>query len=65
MSKRSTAYAGIDTGKAYLDTALHKHGEEPMKLVRRASDPERARVCRDHPKLSDSVNSCLLEPESS
>lgn len=28
MSKRNTAYAGIDTGKHYLDTALHKHKEE-------------------------------------
>jgi transposase len=28
MSKRSTAYAGIDTGKEYLDAALHKSKEE-------------------------------------
>jgi transposase len=28
MSKRSTACAGIDTGKAYLDAALHKRGDE-------------------------------------
>jgi transposase len=28
MSKRSTAYGGIDTGKDYLDAALHKRGEE-------------------------------------
>jgi len=28
MSKRSTAYAGIDTGKDYLDAALHKRGDE-------------------------------------
>jgi transposase len=28
MSKRSTAYAGIDTGKNYLDAALHKRKEE-------------------------------------
>jgi transposase len=28
MSQRSTAYAGIDTGKACLDAALHKHREE-------------------------------------
>jgi transposase len=28
MSKRSTAYAGIDTGKDYLDAALHKRKEE-------------------------------------
>jgi transposase len=28
MSKRNTAYAGIDTGKTYLDTALHRDKEE-------------------------------------
>jgi transposase len=28
MSKRSIAYAGIDTGKDYLDAALHKRGDE-------------------------------------
>jgi transposase len=28
MSKRSTAYGGIDTGKNYLDAALHKRGDE-------------------------------------
>jgi transposase len=28
MSKRSTACAGIDTGKHYLDTALHKRSEQ-------------------------------------
>jgi transposase len=28
MSERSTAYAGIDTGKDYLDAALHKRGDE-------------------------------------
>jgi transposase len=28
VNKRSTAYAGIDTGKQYLDAALHKCGEE-------------------------------------
>lgn len=28
MSKRSTDYAGIDTGKHQLDAALHKRGEE-------------------------------------
>lgn len=28
MSKRSTACAGIDTGKDYLDAALHKRGDE-------------------------------------
>jgi hypothetical protein len=28
MSMRSTAYAGIDTGKDYLDAALHKRGDE-------------------------------------
>jgi len=28
LSKRSTDYAGIDTGKHQLDAALHKRGEE-------------------------------------
>ena len=28
MSKRSTACAGIDTGKDYLDAALHKRGDQ-------------------------------------
>jgi transposase len=28
MSKRNTAYAGIDTGKEYLDATLHKRKEE-------------------------------------
>jgi transposase len=28
MSKRSTACAGIDTGKHYLDAALHKRSEQ-------------------------------------
>jgi transposase len=28
VSKRSTAYAGVDTGKLHLDVALHKHCEE-------------------------------------
>jgi transposase len=28
MSKHSIAYAGIDTGKDYLDAALHKRGDE-------------------------------------
>jgi transposase len=40
VSKGSTAYAGIDTGKNYLDTALHKRKEEDR--VRNTAEGHRA-----------------------